>query len=186
MPRKAILIIHNAKPLGSFPHAVVCSIRDLTNCWSISVIIMVIIVLWYILKHSHICGTYNNTVFAWFLIQLIVPGPPENLTVQVLNFAVTISWQPPLQANGIITNYTITYNGSRNGIQPVSYVRSSNTRTYVLCCGNQNNVIVSELLYMYVNALNKWMIILLSRALWMHEVILDRYSELCGSKTTCD
>ena len=50
----------------------------------------------------------------------VVPGPPENLTVQVLNFAVTISWQPPLQANGIITFYTITFNGSRNDPQPVS------------------------------------------------------------------
>ena len=48
-----------------------------------------------------------------------VPGPPENLTVQVLNFAVTLSWQPPLQANGIITFYTITFNGSRYETQPV-------------------------------------------------------------------
>ena len=51
----------------------------------------------------------------------IVPGPPGNLTVQVLNFAVTLSWQPPLLTNGIIIFYTITFNGSRDETQPVSY-----------------------------------------------------------------
>ena len=50
----------------------------------------------------------------------IAPGPPENLTVQLLNVAVKISWQPPLVANGIITSYNITYNGSRYETQPVS------------------------------------------------------------------
>ena len=94
-------------------------------------------------------------MFAWFLIQLIVPGPPENLTVQVLNFAVTISWQPPLQANGIITHYTITYNGSRNETQQVSYMRSSNVETQVFCWDTQNNVNIIELLYMYVHALSE-------------------------------
>ena len=54
----------------------------------------------------------------------VVPGPPENLTVQVLNFAVTLSWQPPLLTNGIIIFYTVTYNGSKNEAQPVSYMRS--------------------------------------------------------------
>ena len=57
------------------------------------------------------------------VISFTVPGQPENLRVQVLNFAVTISWQPPLQKNDIIIFYTITYNGSRNEPQPVSYLR---------------------------------------------------------------
>ena len=61
------------------------------------------------------------------LMWYIVPGPPENLKVQVQNFAVTISWQPPLQENGIIIFYTFTYNGSRNETQPVSYMRSCKT-----------------------------------------------------------
>ena len=51
----------------------------------------------------------------------VVPGPPENLTVQVLNFAVILSWQPPLLTNGIIIFYNITFNGSREEAQPVSY-----------------------------------------------------------------
>ena len=50
----------------------------------------------------------------------VAPGPPENLTIQLLNVAVKISWQPPLITNGIIISYNITYNGSRSEAQPVS------------------------------------------------------------------
>ena len=46
----------------------------------------------------------------------VVPGPPENLTVEVLNVAVRISWQPPLEENGLLTFYYITYNGSRYAV----------------------------------------------------------------------
>ena len=58
----------------------------------------------------------------------IVPGPPENLTVQVLNIAVTLSWQPPLLTNGIIIFYNITFNGSRYEQQLVSYVYEISVR----------------------------------------------------------
>ena len=50
----------------------------------------------------------------------IVPGPPEDLRIRVLNVAVEISWEPPLMPNGIITFYNITYNGSRYKTLPVS------------------------------------------------------------------
>jgi len=44
----------------------------------------------------------------------VVPGPPENFNVQVLNHTtVQLSWQPPTTPNGIILFYTIAYNGTR-------------------------------------------------------------------------
>ena len=53
-------------------------------------------------------------------IHTVVPRPPEDLRVEVLNVAVRISWQPPLITNGIIIFYNITYNGSRYEPLPVS------------------------------------------------------------------
>ena len=54
-------------------------------------------------------------------------GPPQNFNVTPINYtAIFLSWDRPLPTdeNGIITMYTIIYNGSRVEEQPVSCIIS--------------------------------------------------------------
>ena len=61
----------------------------------------------------------------------IVPGLPENFTVQVLNYTtVRLTWLPPSSPNGVILFYNITYYGTRLHIQSVSRNFNSNTSLF--------------------------------------------------------
>lgn len=39
------------------------------------------------------------------------PGPPSNISITTLNLtSMAVSWQPPIELNGIIIGYNIVYN----------------------------------------------------------------------------
>ena len=60
------------------------------------------------------------------MILYVAPtGPPQNFNVTPINYTtVYLSWDRPLpeEENGILTMYTIIYNGSREEKQPVSNI----------------------------------------------------------------
>lgn len=69
--------------------------------------------------------TINYIFDFWPLLCLcLVPGgPPENFSVTHDNYTtVCLAWDRPIasEENGILTGYTITYNGSREEKQLVS------------------------------------------------------------------
>ena len=79
-------------------------------------------------KSGHIYYlTMYITMFYYYLIFLNLctapVGSPQNFSVVAINYTtVILSWDRPIptQENGIITLYTIIYNGSRVEKQPVS------------------------------------------------------------------
>ena len=61
-----------------------------------------------------------------------VPGPPENVTTKpVSQTSVIVSWTPPVEKNGILTNYTITWQAGAD-MYNNTVVVDSNSSSYTV------------------------------------------------------
>ena len=66
-------------------------------------------------------SSFNNVLSDHVIYIYIVPGPPENFSVQVFNCTtVRLTWSPPKSPNGVILFYNVTYNGTQLKLQSVS------------------------------------------------------------------
>ncbi|XP_059172379.1 protein sidekick-2-like [Physella acuta] len=62
-----------------------------------------------------------------------IPGPVADLKiVNVIDQTLKIVWQPPLETNGVLTGYTITYQVKDSTASPVSVDRSNETLSHTL------------------------------------------------------
>ena len=65
---------------------------------------------------------------------ILVPGPPANVWFPLITFTeATIFWELPMERNGIITGYMVTYK-LKNGIEPYqnSSVLTNDTTSYTV------------------------------------------------------
>lgn len=72
------------------------------------------------------------------------PGPPANLSIAIINTtSMYITWSPPSQSNGVITQYLVGYYGAA---QNASVFESGNVTSVVLSdllCWVTYNICVS-------------------------------------------
>ena len=86
---------------------------------------------------KRLCHSYNEFVLMW----LTEPSAPQDLQVSPVQEFVSdgkqrlnVTWQPPLYANGNISNYTIIWWSEWNGSYPLLGTATVNdtTLTYII------------------------------------------------------